>query len=117
MVDNEIVILREIHNSGDVIYAYKMVSIGIYVSYGLSAFHAVHYIHAVTSYSNDYLLPVAIFKEYEFMTLLKTMVKRDYTGNLWTFHMPQHIDNNGYDIWLAKVKDQREIVISQNFKC
>ncbi|MBP1541819.1 MAG: hypothetical protein ILA25_06580 [Prevotella sp.] len=113
MKNYDAIILKEIRNSGKAIYVYKIPYIGIYVSFGLSAFHAAHYIHTTISYSDELLLPVAIFREYEFFVLKNKVKKVDYDDGAWTFHMSDNLNYDNYGNWIDSVKEERKTIISQ----
>lgn len=101
---NENITKNEIFNDGKTIHLYYNGMIGLYVSYGISAFLLYKYAKAKPSYSDDMQMPVAVINAEHYETLKEKLGLSKTFKNYRCLKVEIACDENEYSNWASELR-------------
>lgn len=104
-MNKELIIQNEVDNDGKTIHLYFNTEVGLYVAFGFSAFFAAHIVDAITSYSEDMHMPVALMRKPDVMELRLSTVKHQHDYHeYYRLELKQEVPLDDYQRWAASTK-------------
>ena len=104
-MNNELIVMNEVENDGKTIHLYFNPEIGMYVAYGFSAFFVSHIVNIISSFSDEFQMPVSLMRKsnVEELRLSTTKHVHDY-HQYYRLELKKPIDLDGYVDWANSVK-------------
>ncbi len=102
---SENIIKNEIFNDGKTIHMYFNGMIGLYVTYGISAFLLCKYAHAKASYSDEMQMPAAVINAEHYEMLEKQLGLSKTFMNYRCLVVDEAVDMEAYSEWASQLRD------------
>lgn len=108
-MDKEKILQQEKNNDGQSVFLYYDEMIGMFVSYGLSAYYTTMVTEPCLSFSEELQLPVALLRRNHILYLRQSLVKEEHIPHVfYKFSTRLPIGEVGYAKWAAKIKAKHE---------
>lgn len=107
MINDELITLNEVLNSGQSIYFYQDEISNVWATWGYSAYHLVHMegIKCVTSFSEKMQMPCACITAADFKRIVKdNMNTIECKDGFYLLSAKEKVDANAYQNWVASLK-------------
>lgn len=106
---NEGVTLNEVMNDGKSIHLYFNGLVGLYVSYGISAFLLSKQTEVSPSYSQEMQMPVAVINVGHFNLLKQQLEVSKVVNNYCCLRPTVEYDENEYADWVGRIRKEKGI--------
>ena len=106
-MNDELITLNEVLNSGQSIYFYQDEISNVWATWGYSAYHLVHMegIKCVTSFSEKMQMPCACITAADFKGIVKdNMSTIECKNGFYLLSAKEKVDANAYQNWVASLK-------------
>lgn len=103
-MNQEIIIFNEVHNDGKTIHLYFNAEVGFYLAFGFSAFFASHIVDAITSFSDEMQMPVAILRKTDVEELRMSTIKHQHDYHeYYKLELKNELPLDDYARWAASI--------------
>lgn len=102
---DESIIKNEILNDGKTIHLYFNGMIGLYVSYGISAYLLCNVMKSKASYSDDMQMPVAVINVEHYEELIKKYNLAKNVKNYRCLAVGMEVDMEEYTEWASALRE------------
>lgn len=104
IIINEMITLNEVNNDGKSIYLYFNGLVGLYATYGYSAYLLSRITDAKVSYSDSMQMPVVVINAEHLEELTKELTVKSLGKGFYCLEANEAVDENAYADWAAKAR-------------